>query len=93
MVINLSSLIGVAPHNIDSGTMRGRRCIQGGRGHIRETLYLAILTATRYDGVIRDFYTALIQRGKKPKVALIACIRKMIIILNAKMRDFYATAA
>ena len=90
---SISSLIGVAPHNIDSGTMRGQRCIQGGRGHIREALYLAALTATRYDGVIRDFYTSLIQRGKKPKVALIACIRKMIIILNAKMRDFYATAA
>jgi transposase len=89
---SISSLIGVAPHNIDSGTMRGQRCIQGGRTHVRDALYLATLTATRYDGVIRDFYLSLIARGKKPKVALIACIRKMIIILNARMRDFYQIA-
>jgi len=89
---SISSLVGVAPHNIDSGTMRGQRCIQGGRTHVRDVLYLATLTATRYDGVIRNFYLSLIARGKKPKVALIACIRKMIIILNARMRDFYQMA-
>ena len=90
---SISSLIGVAPHNVDSGTMRGQRCIQGGRGAVRQALYLATLTATRYDGVIRDFYLSLVARGKKPKVALIACIRKMIIILNARMRDFYQIAS
>lgn len=89
----ISSLVGVAPHNVDSGTMRGQRVIQGGRTEIRKVLYLATLTATRYDGVIRDFYLSLVARGKKPKVAIIACIRKMIVILNAKMRDHYALSA
>ena len=89
----ISALIGVAPFNIDSGRMRGQRSIQSGRRHIRDALYLATITAKRYDGVIHDFYNALIQRGKKPKVAIIACIRKMIIILNAKMRDFYQIPA
>ncbi len=86
----ISSLIGVAPHNVDSGTMRGTRHIQGGRAYIRQSLYLAALTATRYDGSTRDFYLSLIARGKKPKVAIIACMRKMIVVLNAQIRDHYA---
>lgn len=89
----ISSLVGVAPHNVDSGMMRGERTIHGGRASVRKLLYLATLTATRYDGPIRDFYTHLVARGKKPKVAIIAAMRKMIIILNAQMRDHYATIA
>lgn len=89
----ISSLVGVAPHNVDSGTMRGQRSIQGGRASVRKALYLAALTATRYDGPIRDFYGHLISKGKKPKVAIIACMRKMLITLNAQMRDHYALAA
>ncbi|HBS27182.1 MAG TPA: IS110 family transposase [Gammaproteobacteria bacterium] len=89
----ISSLIGVAPHNVDSGTMRGTRHIQGGRSYVRQSLYLAALTATRYDGPIRDFYISMLARGKKPKVAIIACMRKMIVTLNAKTRDFYAMNA
>lgn len=89
----ISSLVGVAPHNVDSGNMRGTRCIKGGRKIIRNALYLAALSAKTYNENIRNFYTSLINRGKKPKVALVACIRKMIIILNAKMRDFYLNTA
>lgn len=89
----ISSLVGVAPHNVDSGNMRRQRCIQGGRASVRRYLYLATLTATRYDGPIRDFYRSLVARGKKPKVALVAATRKMLITLNARMRDHYALTA
>lgn len=85
----ISSLVGVAPHNVDSGSMRGQRHIHGGRKNIRNSLYMATLSAIRYHETISVFYQNLILRGKKPKVAIIAAMRKLIIILNAKMRDHY----
>jgi len=89
----ISSLVGVAPHNVDSGNMRGERHIHGGRPYVRKMLYMAVLSTIRYHDTIRTFYQNLILRGKKPKVALVAAMRKLIIILNAKMRDYYAQSA
>ena len=85
----ISSLVGVAPHNVDSGNMRGRRCIKGGRKSVRNMLYMAALTAIYRDGPISDFYQSLVQKGKMKKVAIVACMRKMLIILNARVRDSY----
>jgi transposase len=79
----LSALIGVAPLNHDSGTQRGRRCIWGGRASVRAVLYMSALVATRCNPVIRAFHARLIAAGKLPKVALVACMRKLITILNA----------
>lgn len=87
---SISSLVGVAPHNVDSGTMRGKRTIHGGREAVRNKLYMAALSAIRYHDELRDFYQRLILRGKTPKVAIVAAMRKLLIILNAKVRDFYA---
>ena len=89
----ISSLVGLAPHNVDSGTMRGKRVIHGGREAVRNKLYMAALSAVRYHPELRDFYQRLILKGKKPKVAIIAAMRKLLIILNAKVRDFYAQTA
>lgn len=82
----IAALVGVAPLNRDSGIMRGRRAIWGGRGHIRAVLYMATLAATRYNPVIRDFYTRLCSAGKTKKVALTACMRKLLTILNAMLK-------
>ena len=79
----IAALVGVAPVACDSGQMRGRRRIQGGRFQIRRTLYMATLTAARHNPVIRAHYTRLIAAGKLKKVALIACMRKLLTILNA----------
>jgi transposase len=79
-------LVGVAPFNKDSGSKRGKRRIFGGRASVRRTLYMAALVATRYNPVIRRFYERLIGRGKETKVALTACMRKLLIILNAMLR-------
>lgn len=87
----ISSLVGVAPHNVDSGNMRGQRCIQGGRKSVRNVLYMATLTAIKWHDKISQFYRNLIARGKKPKVAITASMRKLVIILNAKMREYYAS--
>jgi transposase len=83
----ISSLVGVAPMNCDSGKMRGKRKITGGRGQVRAVLYMAALVATRYNPVIRDFYNRLLQRGKLKKVALTACMHKLLIILNAMVKQ------
>lgn len=83
----ISALVGVAPMNRDSGQMRGRRVICGGRARVRHTLYMATLTATRYNPVIRVFYQRLLAAGKLKKVALVACMRKLLTILNAMVRD------
>jgi|SRR5680860_20783 len=83
----ICALVGVAPMNRDSGQMRGRRVIHGGRAQVRHTLYMATLTATRYNPVIRMFYQRLLAAGKLKKVALVACMRKMLTILNAMVRD------
>lgn len=79
----IAALIGVAPLNRDSGTYRGRRAIWGGRAPVRKTLYMATLTATRYNPVIHAFYARLVAAGKPKKVALTACMRKLLTILNA----------
>ena len=83
----LAALVGVAPLNRDSGTQRGRRCIWGGRAHVRAVLYMGALVAARFNPVIRAFHTRLIASGKLPKVALVASMRKLLTILNAIVRD------
>ncbi|MMS79828.1 IS110 family transposase, partial [Salmonella enterica] len=82
----ISALVGVAPINRDSGTMRGRRTIFGGRAGVRAALYMAALVATRFNPVIKTFYMRLLTAGKAKKVALVACMRKLLTILNAMLR-------
>lgn len=83
----LAALVGVAPINRDSGSMRGRRGAWGGRAGIRAALYMAALVATRRNPVIRAFYERLLARGKPKKLALIACMHKLLTILNAIVRS------
>ena len=83
----ICALVGVAPYANDSGSSRGRRRIAGGRFEVRRALYMATLTAVRYNQPIRDFYERLVAAGKLKKVALIACMRKLITHLNAIARD------
>jgi len=83
----IASLVGVAPFAHDSGKMQGRRRIQGGRFEVRRTLYMATLSATQHNPVMRTYYKRLVARGKLPKIALIACMRKLITTLNAMVRD------
>ena len=83
----IAFLVGVAPLNRDSGKMRGTRAIYGGRAHVRQALYMATLVATRFNPLIRRHYQHLLQVGKKKKIALIACMRKLLCILNAMLRD------
>ena len=83
----IASLVGVAPFNDDSGRRRGLRRIQGGRTSVRQVLYMAALAASRFNPVIRAFYQRLLASGKKKKVALVACMRKLLTILNAMLRD------
>jgi transposase len=79
----LAALVGVAPLNADSGTRRGKRLVWGGRGRVRAALYMAALTASRYNPVLRAFYQRLLRAGKAKKVALTACMHKLLRILNA----------
>jgi transposase len=88
---SVAKLVGVAPLARDSGTLRGKRTTWGGRADLRNVLYMAALTAVRYEPRLRDFYQSLRQRGKAGKVALIATVRKMLVILNARMREAMAT--
>lgn len=84
----LSALVGVAPFSLDSGTLRGRRMVWGGRARVRATLYMASLVASKHNPAIREFYERLVAAGKpKKQVALVACMRKLLTILNAVMRD------
>lgn len=83
----ISRLVGVAPMNHDSGQHKGKRMIQGGRGHVRASLYMGAVVAIRHNPIIRDFYTRLVERGKSKKLALTACVHKMLVILNAMVRD------
>ncbi len=83
----IARLVGVAPINHDSGKHQGKRMIQGGRTSVRCGLYMATLVATRHNPVIRDFYERLLAKGKLKKVALVACMRKLLVILNAMLRD------
>ena len=83
----IAALVGVAPFNRDSGFFKGRRTIWGGRAGVRATLYMATLTAVRCNPVIKTFYQRLIEAGKPHKVALTVCIRKLITILNAMVKN------
>lgn len=83
----IAALVGVAPMNYDSGKKRGYRKTKGGRTDVRSVLYMSTLVATRYNPVIRTQYQHLFKRGKEKKVALTACMRKFLTILNAMMRD------
>jgi len=82
----IAALVGIAPLNCDSGTFRGRRGIWGGRATVRAVLYMAALVASRRNSVIRNFYKRLRDKGKAPKVALVACMHKLLIILNAMIK-------
>jgi len=83
----LTALVGVAPYNCDSGTLRGRRHCWGGRAQTRRVLYMAALSATRCNPQIRPFYQRLLANGKPKKVALTACMHKLLLIMNAMVRD------
>jgi transposase len=83
----IAALTGVAPFNRDSGHFRGKRRIRGGRAHSRTALYLSAMVAIRYNPQIKRFYERLVQTGKHKKVALTACIRKIVTALNAMLRD------
>ena len=82
----IAALVGVAPLNRDSGMSRGKRSVWGGRGRVRAALYMATLAATRFNPVIRRFYERLLRAGKVKKVALTACMRKLLTILNAMLK-------
>ena len=83
----IASLAGVAPFARDSGLMRGRRTIWGGRATVRTVLYMATLVATRHNATIRAFYQRLLAAGKAKKLAITACMRKLLVIINAMLRD------
>ena len=82
----IAALVGVAPFNRDSGTLRGKRTVWGGRARIRATLYMGALVASRFNPVIRDFYQRLLAAGKPKKLALTACMRKLLVILNSMLK-------
>jgi transposase len=82
----IAKLVGIAPLSRDSGTMRGRRFVKGGRAAVRAALYMGALVAARYNPVIRAFYLRLIAAGKPKKLALVACMRKLLTILNIMLR-------
>lgn len=83
---SIAALVGVAPVNRDSGQMRGRRTIAGGRVDVRNALYMATLSATRWNPVISQHYRSLVERGRPKKIALVACMRRLLGILNAIIR-------
>jgi transposase len=83
----IAALVGVALFNRDSGSMRGKRMISGGRAQVRRSLYMAALVATRFNPVIARFYHRLLAAGKPKKLALVACMRKLLTILNAMVRS------
>lgn len=82
----IAALVGVAPFNRDSGTHRGQRVIWGGRAQVRRTLYMAVVAALRCNPVIRNFYQHLRANGKPAKIALTACMRKLLTIMNAMLK-------
>ncbi len=82
----IAALVGVAPLNRDSGTLRGTRTVWGGRAHVRATLYMSTLVAVRYNPVLKGFYERLRAAGKAAKVALTACMRKLLTMLNAMVK-------
>ena len=82
----IAALVGLAPFNRDSGRLRGRRTIWGGRARVRAVLYMGALSASRHNPVIRAFYQRLLAAGKPKKLALTACMRKLLVILNAMLK-------
>ena len=82
----IAALVGVAPLNRDSGTLQGRRTVWGGRAQVRAVLYMGAIVAARFNPVIRSFYQRLCRAGKAKKVALTACMRKLLVILNAMLK-------
>lgn len=89
----IAKLVGVAPLAQDSGLRRGPRRVWGGRGNVRCVLYMVALTALRYEPSLRSFYQSLRARGKPAKVAIVAVMRKLLVILNARLRDQWAMEA
>jgi transposase len=83
----IAALVGLAPFNRDSGAQLGKRCIWGGRAHVRRALYMATLVAVRYNQTLKAFYERLCTAGKKKKVALIACARKLLVIMNTMLKN------
>ena len=83
----IAALVGVAPYDFDSGKLKGHRCIYGGRATVRTVLYMAALSAYRFNPALKRFHQRLAAAGKKPKVAIVAVMRKMIATLNAMLRD------
>jgi transposase len=83
----IAALAGVAPLNRDSGTLAGRRTVWGGRARVRSALYMAALVASRHNPVIREFYLRLCEAGKPKKVALTACMRKLLLIVNSMIKN------
>lgn len=82
----IAALVGVAPINCDSGQMRGKRFVTGGRSPVRSVLFMAALVSTRFNPVIQGFYQRLLAQGKAKKVALVACMRKLLVMLNAMLK-------
>jgi transposase len=87
----ITKLVGIAPLNCDSGKYSGQRRTWGGRKNVRTALYMAALSAIRWEPVIREFFKKLKAKGKPSKVALVACMRKMLVIMNARQRDYLKT--
>lgn len=83
----ISSLVGLAPINRDSGQFRGKRTIWGGRACVRAALYMSALVAIRFNPVVKAFYDRLLQRGKPKKVAVTACMHKLLLILNTILKS------
>jgi transposase len=82
-----AKLVGLAPINRDSGSLRGKRMIGGGRTQVRRSLYMATIVATQHNSLIRNYYQQLLQRGKAKMTALVACMRKLLLILNAMIKN------
>ncbi|MBU0692938.1 IS110 family transposase [bacterium] len=89
----IAAIAGVAPFNCDSGHYRGKRSCWGGRADVRRTLYMATVVAVRFNPKLKAFYERLRLAGKPFKTAIVACMRKLLVLLNAMMRDFYAAQA
>lgn len=89
----IAALVGVAPFNYDSGQMKGKRRVFGGRANVRQVLFMATLVAVRYNPVLKAFYVRLLERGKLKKVALVACMHKLLTILNAIVKQGKAWVA
>ncbi len=84
---DIAALVGVAPFNCDTGKMHGKRTIWGGRAEVRSVLYMSTLIATRRNPVVKEFYQRLLAAGKIKKVAIVACMRKLLVILNAMVKN------